>query len=115
MKEELKIPTQKTDVIERRLDKQFIESQKNIIIGRIAKYMDKERIVEELRDNDVSPYILYKQQEVVPQLQKALRIIQEDKYGICLSCSGNIEIKRLIAVPAAFVCIACMRAGKTGS
>lgn len=114
MEEKLKIPAQELDVIKRSIDKQFIESQKKIIIGRIAKYMDRQRIAEELRANDVSPYILYKQKEVVPQLQKALKIIDAGKYGICLACGGNIEMRRLVAVPAAFTCVACMQAGKTG-
>ena len=102
------------DVIERRIDKKFIESQKKIIIGRINKYLDPKRISEELQADDVSPYIMYKQKQVVPQLEKALRIIHEGKYGVCLACGGNIEIERLIAVPAAFVCVACLRVGKTG-
>ncbi len=112
MKEEVKILPQEFNFAERRLSKQFIESQKKIIISRIAKYTDRARIAEELRANDVSPYILYKQKEVVPQLKKALRLIDTGEYGICVVCGGNIEMKRLIAVPAAFTCITCMQGGK---
>ena len=97
------------------ISKEFVEKQKKIILERIALYTDRKRISEELRANDVSPYILYKQKQVVPQLQKALKIISEGKYGICLACGGAIEMKRLIVVPAALNCITCMRAGKTGS
>jgi len=114
MKEESKNPVQELDVFEKSVDKQFIESQKKIIVDRIAKYTDRAIIEEELRASDVSAYILYKQKEVVPQLQKALRIIDAGKYGVCLTCGGNIEIKRLIAVPAAFTCITCMREGRSG-
>ncbi len=115
MEDKSKIGVREADVTEKHVDKKFIESQKEIIIGRVNKYLDRSRIAEELRSDDVSPYIIYKQKQVVPQLEKALRIIHEGKYGICLACGGNIEIERLIAVPAAFVCVACLKMGKTGS
>lgn len=87
---------------------EFVESQKQIILSRIAKYLNKQRIQEELRDGDVSPYILYKQKYVLPQLQKALLLIQNGDYGICQKCGNPIEINRLILVPAAFHCIKCL-------
>lgn len=90
------------------LSSQFIASQKAIILSRIEKYTDRKRISEELQEGDISAYILYKQEQVVPQLRKAISLIENGTYGTCLSCGGQIEMARLLQVPAAFSCIKCL-------
>lgn len=92
------------------LPSEFIESQKEIIISRLSKYEDRERIVGELKDGDVSEYTLYKQKQVVPHLRKVLKTIEENpqNYGVCVRCGNDIEISRLKIVPAALVCKSCM-------
>ncbi len=89
--------------------RQFIEGQKAIIEERIRRYTDRERISEELKSGDVSPYTIYKQNSVVPQLRKALLLIEKGGYGLCSVCGNAIEKKRLEAVPAAFLCCSCLK------
>jgi len=41
-------------------------------------------------------------------LDEALHRIREGDYGLCASCGGRIERKRLTAVPEAVYCVRCM-------
>jgi DnaK suppressor protein len=41
------------------------------------------------------------------EVQIALRRIKSSTFGICLDCDGNIDPKRLAAVPWASFCIVC--------
>jgi|GEM_PF-1472468 DnaK suppressor protein len=87
----------------------FLETQRNLIIKRINKYNDPERIKEELENGDVSHYTRYKQTVLVPALRKALRKIDTGKYGYCEKCGERIEIERLKVVPSAELCIKCIQ------
>lgn len=40
-------------------------------------------------------------------LRQALKALQEGRFGECADCSGEIESKRLEAIPWARYCIAC--------
>lgn len=91
------------------MEKEFVLEQKKRIIKRINKYKDKDRIRDELLSGDVSPYTRYKQKELIPILEKALRKIEEGNYGICEDCGREIEKKRLLIVPAAEHCLECIK------
>lgn len=94
---------------EKGLSKEFVERQRLIILERIDKYTNRQRIKEELLSSDVSPYILHKQKNTLPKLQKALELIEKGgAYGFCAKCGKQIEIGRLKLVPAAFSCISCL-------
>ena len=43
----------------------------------------------------------------VEQIDHALFLIEQGKYGICVSCGNPIAQKRLLAIPFASVCITC--------
>ena len=43
----------------------------------------------------------------VEKLNAAIRRVEEDEYGICLSCGEEIGNKRLQAIPEATICIEC--------
>jgi len=90
------------------MEKEFIENQYRRIQRRIAKYKDPERIQNELLSGEVSPYTKYKQETIIPILEKTLRKIEEGKYGICEKCGKPIEKKRLELVPAAELCLSCI-------
>jgi RNA polymerase-binding transcription factor DksA len=87
----------------------FLELQKARIIFRINKYKDSERIQDELLSGDISPYTRYKQTTLIPILNKALNRIVTGNYGSCLKCGQEIEMSRLILVPAAEHCMKCSR------
>ena len=42
-------------------------------------------------------------------LAAALRRMDEDEYGYCLSCGDDIAAARLVADPAATLCVDCQR------
>ena len=99
-----------TGPIARRADlsKEFLKKQAVEIKTRINKYTDRNRIKEELRQGDVSGYIMHKQTNVLPQLEKALDRLQNGTYGICSKCHAPIEKERLELVPGADICMRCM-------
>ena len=86
----------------------FLEKQKGRIERRIQKYKDPERIKDELLSGDVSPYTSYKQEKLIPILEKALKKITNGDYGICENCGKEIEEPRLKLVPAAELCMICI-------
>lgn len=47
------------------------------------------------------------EQQILNQIDEALRKMDEGKYGVCETCSKPISQKRLLAVPYARFCIKC--------
>jgi RNA polymerase-binding transcription factor len=43
-------------------------------------------------------------------LKEAFRALQEGRFGECAECGGEIELKRLEAIPWARYCIKCQEA-----
>jgi len=93
-------------------DPDFIEAQKLIIESRMEKYGNLQKFRQEMRENGAGShgtnYLLYKNNEVLPQLKKALQKIKDGTYGVCEKCGKNIEKRRLELIPGALVCMNCM-------
>jgi DnaK suppressor protein len=49
-------------------------------------------------------------QRLVKDLQRALERIKQGGFGECADCGGEIEAKRLEALPWAQLCVACQQA-----
>ena len=58
-------------------------------------------------DRELSLNIAGEEQEIVYEIDEALKRIEEGKFGHCLSCDKKIPQKRLNAVPYAKYCIQC--------
>ena len=58
-------------------------------------------------DRELSLNIASEEQEVVYEIDEALKRISEGKYGRCLYCDKKIPAKRLTALPYAKYCIQC--------
>ena len=58
-------------------------------------------------DRELSLNIASEEQEIIYEIDEALKRIEEGKYGKCLSCNKRIPVKRLTAVPYAKYCIQC--------
>lgn len=58
-------------------------------------------------DRDLSLNIATGEQKVIYEIDETLKLIDEGKYGICVSCSKKIPVKRLKALPYAKYCIQC--------
>jgi len=58
-------------------------------------------------DRELSLNIAGGEQEVVYEIDEALKRIEDGKFGKCISCEKKISQKRLNAVPYAKYCIQC--------
>lgn len=58
-------------------------------------------------DREFSLNIASSEQEVVYEIDEALKRIREGKYGKCVECSKKIPVRRLKALPYAKLCIQC--------
>jgi len=48
-----------------------------------------------------------KSRRVLQMVNEALERLKDGSYGLCLSCQGEVQVKRLEAVPWARHCIEC--------
>ena len=60
-------------------------------------------------EREVSMNIVSSEQEVLYQIDDALKRIDEGTFGICEQCTKPITMSRLKAVPYASLCIKCQR------
>ena len=58
-------------------------------------------------DREFSLNIASGEQEIIYEIDEALKRIKEGKYGKCESCGKKIPVRRLKAVPYAKHCIQC--------
>ncbi|MDP2921639.1 MAG: TraR/DksA C4-type zinc finger protein [Candidatus Omnitrophota bacterium] len=58
-------------------------------------------------DRELSLNIAGGEQEIVYDIDEALKRIKEGKFGLCITCGKSIPKKRLNAVPYAKYCIQC--------
>jgi len=60
-------------------------------------------------EREVSMNIVSSEQEVLYQIDDALKRMDEGAYGVCQQCEKPITMSRLKAVPYASLCIQCQR------
>ena len=58
-------------------------------------------------DRELSLNIASSEQEVLYEIDEALKRIEEGSYGVCVVCSKKIPVKRLKALPHVKHCIQC--------
>ena len=61
-------------------------------------------------ERELSMNIASSEQEVLYQIDDALKRFDEGTYGTCQQCSKPINLSRLKAVPYTSLCISCQRA-----
>jgi RNA polymerase-binding protein DksA len=61
-------------------------------------------------DRELSTNLVSSEQEVLYQIDDALKRLDDDSFGTCLQCNKPITLSRLKAVPYASLCINCQRA-----
>ena len=61
-------------------------------------------------ERELSVNIASSEQEVLYQIDEALKQIDDGTYGVCQECSKPIAMSRLKAVPYTSLCIGCQRA-----
>ncbi len=60
-------------------------------------------------EREMSMNIVSNEQEVLYQIDDALKRLDDGSFGICQQCNKPITMSRLKAVPYASMCIACQR------
>jgi len=60
-------------------------------------------------ERELSMNIISSEQEILYQIDDALKRLDDGSFGICQQCSQPILMSRLKAVPYASLCIACQR------
>ena len=60
-------------------------------------------------EREVSMGLVSSEQELLYQIDEALKRLDEGTYGVCQQCSQPITMSRLKAVPYASLCVACQR------
>ena len=60
-------------------------------------------------DRELSMNLVSSEQELLYQIDDALKRLDDGSFGICQQCSQPIAMSRLRAVPYASLCIACQR------
>ena len=61
-------------------------------------------------ERELSTTLVSSEQEVLYQIDDALKRMDDGTFGICEQCSKPIAMSRLKAVPYASMCICCQRA-----
>lgn len=61
-------------------------------------------------DRELSMNLVSSEQELLYQIDDALKRLDEGSFGICQQCNQPITMSRLKAVPYASMCINCQRA-----
>ncbi len=61
-------------------------------------------------ERELSMNIVSSEQEILYQIDDALKRLEEGSYGVCQQCNQPIAMSRLKAVPYASMCINCQRA-----
>ena len=60
-------------------------------------------------ERELSMNIVSSEQEILYQVDDALKRLDEGSFGVCQQCSQPISMSRLKAVPYASLCISCQR------
>ncbi len=60
-------------------------------------------------ERELSMNIVSSEQELLYQIDDALKRIDDGSYGVCIQCNKPITMSRLKAVPYASMCVACQR------
>jgi RNA polymerase-binding protein DksA len=63
-------------------------------------------------DREIDYTLEENSEQVLAEIDEALRRIEEGTYGVCRSCGRPIAEERLEALPWATVCIDCARLGR---
>jgi len=102
-----------------RMRKELVKMKEEILRNLLAENEDFEALVKDLDPKDLADIaaddIDRKTLEALSSheikrlrlIENALSRINNDRYGICVSCNKKIPSERLEAIPYAFMCVEC--------
>ena len=76
--------------------------------GRLSTLLADERIATKA-EQEVALHLLDNEQQLLAEVQAALRRLDEGTFGICTACQKHIGRDRLEALPYAANCVACAK------
>ena len=81
-----------------------LRKRDGIAIEKTPDALDEVQLATE---RELTTRNLERRSQVLREVREALDRIQQNTYGICLSCDEEIGVRRLKAVPWTPLCIAC--------
>jgi len=87
-------------------EKNLLLKQKNECVAT-EKLADATDQAVEDQEKELNSRFNTRRFNLLKKIDKALKQIEDENYGICESCGGDIEEKRLLARPTATCCVEC--------
>lgn len=81
--------------------------REGLAIGASSDELDR---TQDASDRDYAMSSLERNSDRLHEVRSALRRMESGTFGICAGCEGNINLKRLTAIPWAPFCIRCQEA-----
>ncbi|MFW5862981.1 MAG: TraR/DksA family transcriptional regulator [Spirochaetota bacterium] len=72
----------------------------SVAIGRLTR-------MDAIQQKSMAEANLRSTENDIKNLKKALLRLDEDNFGVCVVCKGEIPLGRILAVPEAKVCVTC--------
>lgn len=77
--------------------------------GGYQEPMDEVDVTARRYQEEINMEIHRHTEELIQEIQEALRRIKKGSFGICQECGMDIEIQRLKVQPMAMLCLRCKR------
>ena len=74
-------------------------------IGRISR-------MDAINNKSVNEAALRNAKEKMQRLQRCLREIDSESFGLCRQCGNQIEFEKLLVMPDSVRCVSCIKGGR---
>jgi DnaK suppressor protein len=103
------MPQFKTTLDRQRLPMSFVDSQRSALHEAMAFHQSRLTAHAADDDHDLQVAMQRRSERASEEIAAALERLDEDLYGVCVACQGEIQVERLKAVPHALLCSGCAR------
>jgi DnaK suppressor protein len=110
------VSSRKTEYFKQLLETRLAEAQRVLAAAEqeqrstSTKHPDEADQAAAEFDRQALAHKIVRTQNLIQNLSRALQRLQQGGFGECAECGGEIESKRLEAIPWARYCIACQQA-----
>ena len=103
------MPQTKTISGRQALPMSFVDSQRTALLEALAFHQSRLTDHAGGDDHDLQLAMQRRSERASEEIAAALERLDEDLYGVCVACQGEIQEERLKAVPHALICSGCAR------